>query len=74
MTSIHPDIRLLVTTGFLGSYTTFSSYELDVAKLLEDSLASDLLYWSGSALLGLFTLQLGITLAEIVWHKKSQFK
>jgi len=33
--SIHPDIRLLLLTGFLGSYTTFSSYELDSAKLLQ---------------------------------------
>lgn len=27
--AVNPDMRLLVTTGFLGSYTTFSTYELD---------------------------------------------
>lgn len=64
--TIHPDLRLLVTTGFLGSYTTFSTYELDTAKLLERSWESDFLYWSGSAMLGLLALQLGIALAEVV--------
>jgi len=64
--TIHPDVRLLVITGFLGSYTTFSTYELDTAKLLERSWESDFLYWSGSAVLGLLALQLGIALAEVV--------
>ncbi|NMG07155.1 fluoride efflux transporter CrcB [Brasilonema sp. UFV-L1] len=69
--TIHPDIRLLVTTGFLGSYTTFSTYELDTSKLLEQrSIEIDLLYWFGSALLGLFCLQLGITVAEFICIKK----
>jgi len=64
--TIHPDVRLLVTTGFLGSYTTFSTYELDTARLLERSWESDLLYWAGSALLGLLALQMGTALAEVV--------
>lgn len=63
--NIHPDIRLLLLTGFLGSYTTFSSYELDSVTLLQkQTLEADLLYWFGSAILGLFSLQLGIVLAE----------
>ncbi|GAB4225907.1 MAG: fluoride efflux transporter CrcB [Stanieria sp.] len=63
--SIHPDIRLLLLTGFLGSYTTFSSYELDSVTLLQkQTLEADLLYWLGTAILGLFSLQLGIVLAE----------
>jgi CrcB protein len=64
--TIHPDVRLLVTTGFLGSYTTFSTYELDTAKLLERSWEGDVLYWFGSAVLGLFVLQLGSALAQVV--------
>lgn len=63
--TIHPDVRLMVTTGFLGSYTTFSSYELDTAKLSTRSLESDLLYWGGTALLGVISLQLGVALAEL---------
>ncbi|GAB4202540.1 MAG: fluoride efflux transporter CrcB [Coleofasciculaceae cyanobacterium] len=63
--SIHPDIRLLLLTGFLGSYTTFSSYELDSAKLLQHRrLEPGLLYWMGSTVLGFISLQLGIVLAE----------
>lgn len=34
MPNIPPDIRLLVAVGFLGSYTTFSTYELDSLTLL----------------------------------------
>lgn len=63
--SIHPDLRLLITTGFLGSYTTFSTYQLDAAKLLEQgNWELDLLYWTGSAILGVLTLWLGMRLAE----------
>lgn len=65
--SIHPDFRLLVLTGFLGSYTTFSSYELDNAKLLQQHhLESNLAYWMGSTLLGLLSLELGVDLAKRV--------
>ncbi len=63
--AIHPDLRLLLLTGFLGSYTTFSSYELESARLLtQHRLGADLLYWSGSALLGFLSLELGIALAQ----------
>lgn len=72
--TIHPDIRLMVTTGFIGSYTTFSSYELDAVKLLNRSLESDLLYWGGTAWLGLISLQLGIVLAERFRPKEIQDK
>lgn len=61
---VHPDTRLMVTTGFLGSYTTFSSYELDTAELLTRNFAQDLLYWVGTPLLGVIGLQLGTALAE----------
>lgn len=66
---IHPDLRLLLLTGFLGSYTTFSSYELDSKKLLQQqSLESALLYWAGSAILGLLSLQFAIILAKWCLH------
>jgi fluoride exporter len=66
--SLLPDIRLLVATGFLGAYTTFSTYGLDSLTLLNSgkvSLAS--LYWGGSAVLGILSVQLGIMLAN--WGK-----
>ncbi|MEH1970135.1 fluoride efflux transporter CrcB [Nostoc sp.] len=69
--AIHPDIRLLVTTGFLGSYTTFSTYELDTAALLQQrSLKIDLIYWFSSAFFALFSLLLGNALADFIRIKE----
>lgn len=69
--TIHPDIRLLVTTGFLGSYTTFSTYELDEAKLFQEhNLEIYLLYYLISAFFTLISLLLGNALAEFFIIKK----
>ncbi|MGG6239775.1 fluoride efflux transporter CrcB [Nodosilinea sp. AN01ver1] len=71
--SRHPDLKLLLLTGFLGSYTTFSSYELDSASLLaQQQLGPALFYWMGSILLGLLSLQLGIILSEWLLIKLGQ--
>lgn len=60
-----PDLRLLVAVGFLGSYTTFSTYALDTGNLLRGgNYASSLLYWAGSALLGVVCLEIGSVLAR----------
>lgn len=66
--SVHPDVHLAVTTGFLGSYTTFSTYALDTSKLIAHSPHSPesaLIYWGGTAGLGLIGLQLGIAFANL---------
>ncbi|MGV2829086.1 fluoride efflux transporter CrcB [Myxosarcina sp. GI1(2024)] len=64
---LKPDLVLMLTTGFLGSYTTFSSYELDSANLLEmRSLQIDLAYWVGTPLLGFLCFSLGSRLAEFI--------
>src|SRR5690349_9996287 len=34
--TIPPDVRLMVTTGFLGAYTTFSTYGLETFNLLRE--------------------------------------
>jgi fluoride exporter len=59
------ELRLLLTTGFLGGYTTFSSFSLDAAVLWErgDTLAS-LVYVLGSVGLGLVALFAGLALAR----------
>jgi fluoride exporter len=65
--SLPLDLRLLAATGFLGAYTTFSTYGLDSLTLLNSgkiNLAS--LYWGGSAVLGILCVQLGITLANLI--------
>jgi fluoride exporter len=65
MTIISPEVRLLVATGFLGAYTTFSTYALDTVGLLRNStMLTATLYWAGSAMLGIISVQLGVIVAR----------
>ncbi|NJP09033.1 MAG: fluoride efflux transporter CrcB [Leptolyngbyaceae cyanobacterium RU_5_1] len=60
-----PELRLLVAVGFLGSYTTFSTYALDTSNLLQSgNKSAALIYWLGSATLGFISLQIGSLLAK----------
>lgn len=59
-----PELRLLISVGFLGSYTTFSTYALDTVSLLDTGRESALFYWAGSAFLGVVSLELGRFLAR----------
>jgi CrcB protein len=62
---IPPEIRLMVTTGFLGAYTTFSTYGLESLTLLrERNFSAFSFYWVGSAILGVISVQFGIILAH----------
>lgn len=58
--------QLLITTGFLGSYTTFSTYALDASILLRgrDRIKA-LFYWLGSSILGGVCLEIGILIAKL---------
>jgi fluoride exporter len=59
------EVRLMVTTGFLGAYTTFSTYGLETNVLWRDrSYSVALFYWAGSAILGVIAVQLGIIIAR----------
>jgi CrcB protein len=64
--ALSPDVTLLITTGFLGAYTTFSSYELDTARLVEArNLQADLKYWVGTPLLGFLCFSAGVGLGRL---------
>jgi CrcB protein len=64
VSAVPSEVRLMVATGFLGAYTTFSTYGLETTVLLRDrfySLAT--VYWAGSAILGVIAVQLGSIIA-----------
>jgi CrcB protein len=47
------EARLLVVTGFLGGFTTFSAFSLETVALAERSLALAVMYVAASLTLGL---------------------
>lgn len=64
---ISPSLQILIMNGFLASYTTFSTFTLDVVNLLRiGSWKKALLYWCASIILGGISLGIGIFIAEIV--------
>ncbi len=61
----HPHWRLLLVVGFLGAYTTFSTFEYETGTLLKDGewmIAG--LNVTGSVLAGFAALKLGEVLAK----------
>ncbi len=65
--AISPELVLLIAVGFLGSYTTFSTYELDTHRLLRDSrLETAIFYWMGSAILGVIGIKIGTSFARFL--------
>lgn len=66
VSAVAPEVRLMVATGFLGAYTTFSTYGLETNVLWRDrSYSLAVFYWAGSAILGVIAVQLGMILARI---------
>lgn len=62
---INTDVRNLLTVGFFGSYTTFSTFSKEIYNLiLAKNYVSSGLYMSLSIILGLVLCSLGIAFAE----------
>lgn len=64
--TLEPHIAAIITVGFLGSFTTFSTMSLDVYHLLVETkylIAS--FYISSSVFLGLIAAALGIIMARL---------
>lgn len=58
--ALDPNIRLLTMVGFLGAFTTFSSYEYESFQLLKSGLTLPAIaYLTSSVLLGLLAVWLG---------------
>ncbi|MEB3293475.1 MAG: fluoride efflux transporter CrcB [Synechococcales bacterium] len=68
-----PEIDLFIRTGFLGAYTTFSTYGYDTLTLWQnDKPGATFLYWAGSATLAVLGAVLGRSLA-LLWIGASSF-
>jgi fluoride exporter len=62
---ISPELGLMITTGFCGSYTTFSAYCLEAKGFLEQGDIPMLLcYWFGSTIVGMIAIKIGILLGR----------
>lgn len=63
--AISVEFRMLLTTGFCGGYTTFSSYSYETAVLLEEGqFGRAAVYSVSSVLLALFATFCGFLLAR----------
>ncbi len=68
--NLSPDIIAMIAVGFLGSYTTFSSYELEANNLLAEGKKQwTILYWLGSPILGFISIKLGIWLGKFLLNR-----
>jgi CrcB protein len=61
--SVSPQWRLLLVVGFLGAYTTFSTFEYETGKLLEDS---EMLLAALNVILSVFFGFVALKLGEVI--------
>jgi CrcB protein len=57
--------RLAIPIGFVGAYTTFSTFEFETYRLARDRPAIALLYVSSSVILGYLAVYLGIQTSKL---------
>lgn len=64
---VNPYWRLLITVGFVGGLTTFSSFSYETLKLLNDGeLAFAMYNLASNMILGFFATWIGIAVAKMV--------
>ncbi|WP_281241602.1 fluoride efflux transporter CrcB [Sporomusa acidovorans] len=64
----NPYWRLLITTGFLGGFTTFSSYSYESLKLLEDTgVMAAFNNIAANLIIGLMATWVGIKAARVLF-------
>ncbi len=60
-----PLLRVLLATGVLGGYTTFSTFSLDAVTLLGEGLLPAFIYTAASVALGFAGAAAGVVLARL---------
>ncbi|AJY46839.1 fluoride efflux transporter CrcB [Martelella endophytica] len=62
------DMRMFLVTGFLGGFTTFSSFSLDAMNMIErGDFAPAAVYVISSVVLGLFAVFAGLAIGRMVF-------
>ncbi|AZT91221.1 fluoride efflux transporter CrcB [Caldicellulosiruptor changbaiensis] len=70
---IKPAVRHMITTGFISSFTTFSTFIIEIIKLIsKGEAAKAFVYPVLSILLGLFAALLGYEAAEFVAARRQK--
>ena len=65
--SLPPEIKILLTTGFLGAFTTFSTFSLDIVNLLnKGAVLTVVIYAAMSVLLGILGVYAGSYLSRFL--------
>ena len=63
-----PEVRGVVTVGFLGAFTTFSTFSMDTIGLLEQGqVGSAIIYVLSSVAVCIITAWLGLTVAKFLF-------
>lgn len=69
----HSAIRLFVATGFLGAYTTFSTFSVEALRLVETGdVATGLQYMAASVALSVVAAAIGIMLAHALVFRSTR--
>jgi len=62
---IDPEWRLMITVGFIGAYTTFSTFEYETLRLIQSGQPlSAILYVTSSVVVGLLAVWAGVVAAR----------
>ncbi len=66
ITGYPSELDLLIRTGFLGSYTTFSTYGFDTLNLWRNHpRMATFFYGAGSAIFGVIGVKIGVAIANL---------
>ncbi len=61
------NLRLLIAVGFVGAYTTFSTFEYEILKLIEKGrTGTAIIYLMLSISVGLISVWLGVKVARLI--------